>query len=169
MRLEIDRPVTEARLQLVELGGRTAHDLGFGRISGQMLVYLYLHDGECSLDQIGEELGLSKAAVSTTARQLEALGMIRQVWRRGDRRNYYRTADNLGAALQQGLLGFMRRRLEAAGAEMDQVQKLLDESRRAGGADQDLEFVAGRVGRARVLRERVARILGSRIIRLLAR
>lgn len=32
----------DLRMRLVEEGGRAAQDLGFGRIPGQILVYLYL-------------------------------------------------------------------------------------------------------------------------------
>ena len=60
--------ITIARTRLVETGGRTSQDLGFGRIVGQVLVYLYLQPKECSLDVLEQELGLSKASVSVAAR-----------------------------------------------------------------------------------------------------
>ena len=159
----------EARERLVELGGRTAQDLGLGRIAGQLLVYLYFQPNECSLDQIETDLGLSKAAVSTSARQLEAFGLIRQVWRRGDRRNYYRTADNLGVALQQGMMALVRSKVEAAAGEMDDIRRLLEEARREEGGNTGLAFLRERLDRANTLRARVAGLLGSRIWRLLVR
>lgn len=166
--VELD-PAVEARERLVELGGRTAQDLGLGRIAGQLLAYLYFQPAECSLDQIEEDLGLSKAAVSTAARQLEAFGLIRQVWKRGDRRNYYRTADNLGVALQQGLMALVRTKLDAAGAEMDEIRALLEEGRRADKLNGDLSFLQDRLKRANTLRERLAALLNSRIVRFLVR
>lgn len=164
-------PAEEARERLVELGGRTAQDLGLGRIAGQLLVYLYFKPAECSLDEIEQDLGLSKAAVSTTARQLEAFGLIRQVWRRGDRRNYYRTADNLGVALQQGLMTLVRNKIEAAAGEMDEIQKLIAAHQRVekDEAAEDLVFLRDRLQRANVLRGRLAGLLGSRLWRLLVR
>ena len=169
MKTEEINLAADIRLRLVEVGGRTSQDLGLGRILGQMLVYLYLWDGECSLDQIGDELGLSKAAVSIAARQLESLGLVRRVWKRGDRRSYYRTADDLGSALQQGLLGLIRRKMDSAAIELDQSNQLLIESGAAENGDPELRFLAGRVKRAKVLRDRVAKILGSRILQLLVR
>ncbi len=160
---------SEARERLVELGGRTAQDLGLGRIAGQLLAYLYFQPAECSLDQIEQDLGLSKAAVSTAARQLEAFGLIRQVWKRGDRRNYYRTADNLGVAMQQGLMALVRSKLEAAGAEMDEIRSLIDEARRAERDASDLAFLHDRLKRANTLRERLAALLNSRIVKYLVR
>jgi hypothetical protein len=39
MKTELESPATEARRKLEELGGRTAQDLGLGRIVVQLLVY----------------------------------------------------------------------------------------------------------------------------------
>ena len=154
----------EVRQRLAAAGGRTSYDLGLGRIVGQMLVYLYLWDGDCSLDQIAEELGLSKAAVSVSARQLEHLGMLRRTWREGDRRKYYRTVDNVGVALRQGLLGILRSKLEAMAGELDAAHAALAAGARA---DAELTFLAGRVKRAKVLRDRAQQMLGHPLLALL--
>lgn len=159
------RPLArDIRRRLAAAGGRTSHDLGLGRIVGQMVVYLYLWDGDCSLDQIAAELGLSKAAVSVAARQLEHLGMIRRTWREGDRRKYYRTVDNIGVALQQGLLSILRSKIEAMAGELDTAHAALA----AGGrADTELQFLSGRVKRAKVLRDRAHKVLGHPLLKLL--
>ena len=159
------RPLArDVRRRLAAAGGRTSHDLGVGRIVGELLVYLYLWDGDCSLDQIAEDLGLSKAAVSVSARQVEHLGLIRRTWRTGDRRKYYRTVDNVGVALRQGLLGLLRSKIEAMAGELDAAHAAL----RAGGrADAELQFLSGRVKRAKVLRDRAAQMLGHPLLSLL--
>ena len=43
--------------RLVQAGGATSQDLGLGRTLGQVLVFLYLTDGECPLDRIEADLG----------------------------------------------------------------------------------------------------------------
>ena len=96
------------RRRLVEIGGSVAQDFGMGRVVGQVLTELYLRDGPCSLDELVSDLGLSKAAVSIATRRLEALGLVRRAWRPGDRRLYYRTADNIAVALRQGFLAQAR-------------------------------------------------------------
>jgi DNA-binding transcriptional regulator GbsR (MarR family) len=158
----------EARMRLVEIGGRTAQDLGLGRIVGEILVYLYLQEAECSLDRIEEDLRLSKAAVSTAARQLESLGLLRRVWKRGDRKSYYRTAETMAAALQQGLLGLVRQKADAMAAELERVEALLAEPG-AKEDGKDLAFLRGRVQRARVLDQRLSKILRSPLLRIFAR
>ena len=153
-------------MRLVEVGGRTSQDLGLGRILGQILVYLYLTEGECSLDQIGEELGLSKAAVSVAARQLESLGLVRRVWKRGDRKNYYRTADNIATALQQGLLAFVRQKIQGTTTELDYVNNMLEKAVENSNTDADTQFLYNRVKRARQLRDRVGRVLESPLLKI---
>jgi len=156
----------EARRRLVELGGRTADDLGLGRIVGQILVYLYLRESERSLDEIGDDLGLSKAAVSVAVRQLESLGLVRRVWRKGDRRKYYRTADDIASALQQGLLAVVRQKLQVVSAELARVQDMLDEAGSVTADEQDVAFLAGRVKRTRELQRRAEKVLNSPLLKI---
>ena len=156
----------EVRANLVELGGRTAQDLGFSRIAGQILVFLYLKDGDCPLEQIEEELGLSKASVSIAARQLESMGLLKRCWRPGDRRSFYRTADNLGDVFREGMVAVLRRKLDQAGGDLlDALSKL----EQVQDEDGEINFLAGRVKRAKSLRDRADRLLNSRIVKYFIR
>lgn len=147
------------------MGGRTAQDLGLGRILGQIVVHLYLKDGDCSQDEIVHDLGLSKASVSIATRQLENLGAIRRTWRKGDRKAYYRSADNIATALQQGLMTFVGQRMHALASELDRANDLMEEESRSSKADPDSRFVHGRVQRARALRDKAAGLLSSPILK----
>lgn len=153
------------RVRLIGLGGKTSQDLGLGRIVGQILVYLYLHETECSLDQIGHDLGLSKAAVSIAARQLENLGLLRRIWKKGERKIYYRTADDLGSALQQGLFTFLNQKIQSTAGELDYVNQKLEEALKNPDAGPETQFVYNRVKRAKVLRDKVASLLENPIIK----
>jgi len=157
----------EARLRLVEAGGLAAHDLGFGRLLGQIVVYLYLSDGERSLDQIEADLGVSKAAASGATRQLESLGLLRRCWRKGDRKVYYRTADNLGDVFRDGMVALMRRKVEAISSELENTEKNIRDADCV--ADHELKFLASRIKRAKDLSGRAGKLLNSRMLRLLAR
>ena len=154
--------------RLVQAGGATSQDLGLGRALGQVLVYLYLTDGECPLDRLEADLGLSKASVSIATRQLAHLGLVRRVWRQGDRKRYYRTAENIGAALQEGALALLRRKFEAAGAALDDALDLLHKS--AGTMDEtEWNFLNGRLNRSRQLHKRFRALLSNPVVRLLTR
>ena len=149
----------DARNRLIEAGGRTAQELGLGRIVGQMLVYLYLTDGDCSLNRIGEDLELSKASVSIAARQLESMGLLRRSWKKGDRKNYFRTAENFETALRQGLLVFLFQKIQTVGLELNQANELLNNEAKKNDIDADTHFVYGRVKRAKRLNDQITGLL----------
>ncbi len=161
--------LTEVRTRLIETGGSTSQELGAGRIVGQVLVCLYLQEQECSLDAIGDDLGLSKASISIAVRQLEQLGLVRKVWKKGDRKNYYKSADNIGNALQQGLLSIVRQKVQLFGGELDAGLLLLDNATVAENEQQDLKFLQQRVGRAKKLQNRLDAVLGNPLVRLLTK
>ena len=153
------------RKRLTEVGGRTAQDLGLGRIVGQLLVHLYLSPVECPLDDIARDLGLSKAAVSIAARQLESLGLLRRSWKAGDRKTYYRTADDIATALHQGLLILVRNTMGLLAAELKQAETELKSDKTGTEA----EFMLGRVKRAKKLRDTAMAVLENPVVKLLTR
>ena len=70
------------------------HD-GLPPIAGRIFALLLLSEESRSLDQLSDELRVSKASASTNARLLARFGLIEPVRRSGSRRDYYRTADDL--------------------------------------------------------------------------
>ena len=161
--------VKEARMRLVEVGGKTSQDLGAGRIVGQILVFLYLQEKECSLDAIGEELGLSKASVSIAVRQLEQLGLARKVWKTGDKRNYFKSADNIANALQQGVLSLVRQKIQLFGGELDATLEIVKNIPEESPALDEVAFLTQRIERAKKLQKGLDRVLGNPLVRLLTR
>lgn len=155
----------QVRRRLTEVGGRTAQDLGLGRIVGQILVHLYLRPQEQSLDDIAKDLELSKAAVSIAARQLESLGLLRRSWKAGDRKSYYRTTEDIATALHQGLLMMVRNKMNLLATELQQAESELKPA--AGSTDAD--FIMGRVKRARKLRDTAMGVLENPLVKLLTR
>lgn len=157
----------QARAQLIETGGRTSQDLGAGRIVGQVLVHLYLQESECSLDGIGDALGLSKASVSIAVRQLEQLGLARKVWKSGDKRNYYKSADNIANALQQGVLRLVRQKVQIFGGELDCSLELMNELPEDTPSKAEIDFLKKRMQRAKKLQSGLERVLGNPLVQLL--
>ncbi len=161
-----EKKTTEARLRLTEAGARISQELGGGRIVGQVLVYLYLQQVAQSLDSIGEALSLSKASISIAVRQLEQLGFVRRVWVIGDRKKYYRSADNIGSSIQQGLLSVLRQKIALFGGELDSALCLLDSQKID---NEDIQFLRQRIGRAKKLQSILVKLLGSPLVSFLAK
>jgi len=157
--------IQEVRTRLIEMAGRTTQDLGMGRIIGQVLGDIYMTEGDSSLDDIGRHLGLSKAAISIAARQLESLGLLQRIWKKDDRKNYYRIVDHLGVALRQGVLELVRGKIRAAGAELDHAEELLLQA--GNGTNGEIKFLQARLSRARQLRHRATRILNNPVMKML--
>lgn len=67
---------------------------GFPRIAGRIFGLLIMSDVELSLDEIATTVDASKASASVNTRMLEDKGLIDRVSRTGDRRDYYRIADD---------------------------------------------------------------------------
>ena len=67
---------------------------GFPRIAGRIMGFLLLHEGPYTLDELAEELQISKTSASTNARLLEQHGIIERVVKAGDRRDFYHLGEN---------------------------------------------------------------------------
>ncbi|HEX6940970.1 MAG TPA: MarR family transcriptional regulator [Longimicrobiales bacterium] len=106
--------------EFIERLGIVAEEHGIPRIGARLLGYLLLQDAPRSLDQLAEDLQVSKASVSINARWLEQLGLVERSSSPGDRRDYYRIGDEPW----ERIYGVMRVRLQrmhdvlAAGREM---------------------------------------------------
>lgn len=59
------------------------------RVGGQIYALLFIADEPLSLDEIAERLGVSKSNVSVNIRMLEDYNLVRKVWIKGSRRDYY--------------------------------------------------------------------------------
>ncbi len=158
-------PVQAVRARLIEAGGRLAQDFGFNRVAGKVLACLYLTDGAASLDAVESDLHLSKAAVSLACTQLERMGLIHRVRHVGDRKRYYRSADDIGSALRNGILTFARSKMAVMETQLQQADVALE----GLGKESSVLFLAARVARMRELNRRTGRLLESPLLRLFAK
>ena len=101
----------EVRMRLVEIGGGMAQDLGLGRVVGQILACLYLSDGERSLDEMGDELGLlnDHTYASHPEHAADSRWMHRPAmdWARVEKRH---DPDTIEGRIYSGLIGILRTR-----------------------------------------------------------
>lgn len=79
----------ERTATFIERMGLLAEEDGLPRIAGRIFAYLLVTPGECSLDEIANALGVSRASVSTDTRRLAQLGLVERRSRPADRRDFY--------------------------------------------------------------------------------
>ena len=59
------------------------------KVGGQIYALLFLSEEPLSLDDISDRLAVSKSNVSINIRMLEDVGLVRKVWVKGSRKDYY--------------------------------------------------------------------------------
>ncbi len=68
---------------------------GFKRNMGRVWTLLYLSGEPLGADVLRERLQLSAGAISMTLSELSRWGVVRKVWRQGDRHDYYQAESSL--------------------------------------------------------------------------
>ena len=79
----------EIREGIMEAMGRITSFWGFSKIMGQVYGLLYLSFKPLTLDEMADSLAVSKGNVSINIRTLERWNMVKPVWVKGDRKDYY--------------------------------------------------------------------------------
>lgn len=89
--------------------GHAAEADGMSPIASRLFALLLLSDEPRSLDELAEELGVSKASVSTDARRLLDKGVVERVSRAHDRHDYYELAPDFYGQLVRSRLARWRK------------------------------------------------------------
>ncbi|HET6568347.1 MAG TPA: MarR family transcriptional regulator [Rhodothermales bacterium] len=110
-----------ARDFIERMGLMAERDGMFSRIAGRMLGFFMLDGKPHSLDDIAEQLQISKASASTNARFLEQMGVLERCSSFGDRRDFYR----LGDSPWEDLFDVARHRMENVLRLVDNTASLL--------------------------------------------
>jgi len=155
--------VYKARREMMEAAGRTAHSFGVNPLLGNLYMHLYLSPEAQSLDEIVEDMGVSKASVSIACRQLAQWGAIKRVWKQGDRKDYYHAVSDLRGIIENGLLTEINRKLDSASLQIEECRRILKEE--APGDPETSEFIEERLNEADKYRTKVSSILNNPIVR----
>lgn len=121
----MNRNLLKARDNIIESAGRTTQNFGLGRIIGQLYALLFFSLEPMSLDEMAEELKVSKGSVSTNIRELEKWGAARQVWVKGDRKDYYEAEVDYMKILRNGVLPFIRGKLSSSTTATSESRELV--------------------------------------------
>jgi DNA-binding transcriptional regulator GbsR (MarR family) len=115
---------------------------GFPKGMGAIFGVLYLSPTPLSLDEIVQETGLTKGAVSTEIRALARMGLVHRSSKLGDRKDYYEAEVDFYAAVRSILK-------ERQNSEFDRavrsVKETLTEMEENWVEDEDWNFVYERV------------------------
>jgi DNA-binding transcriptional regulator GbsR (MarR family) len=115
---------------------------GFPKGMGAIFAVLYLSPTPLSLDEIAQQTGLTKGAISTEIRALARIGLVHRSSRLGDRKDYYEAESDFYAAIRSILKGRQNSEFDRA---VGSVRETLETMEANWVDDEEWNFVYERV------------------------
>src|SRR5512146_1280447 len=115
-------PTTDTVQQFVEAWGSMGALWGINRSVARVHALLMATDAPLSLDDIAEQLQISKGNASMSLRELRNFGVVRQVEAPGDRRDFYVTEPDVWTMFFRILRERKRREFDPA---LEAIHRLL--------------------------------------------
>ena len=113
-----------------------SHFWGFPKGVGAIFASLYLSSAPLSLDELVEQSGLTKGAVSTDVRALARLGLVHRSSKLGDRKDYYEAETDFYKAIRAILGERQNREFDSA---VRSVRETLEKLKVAKGSVDEAE------------------------------
>ena len=125
----------EVKEEFVQGAGGIAGSLigMLNRVSGQIYALLFLSPKPLSLDDLVEELGVSKGSVSINIRLLEDYQLVKKVWVKGSRKDFYQAVDALPRTVVKEFFDKIHRNIE------DSLDMIKDCQHKLDGAEENID------------------------------
>jgi DNA-binding transcriptional regulator GbsR (MarR family) len=109
--------------EFVESMGLVFQADGLPRIAGRILGFLTIRDDAHSLQELADQLEVSRGSVSTNTRLLEQFGMIERIAKSGDRQGFYRLAAEAFPNVLSGAIQRMTKARQIIQKAVDRIPK----------------------------------------------
>ncbi|MBP1916733.1 DNA-binding transcriptional regulator GbsR (MarR family) [Lederbergia galactosidilyticus] len=86
--------LNKARERIIETIAQNIHLYGLTPSAGRLYGMMFFQRKPITLDEMKEELGMSKTSMSTTVRALSDLKMVERVWKKGVRKDLYQVEED---------------------------------------------------------------------------
>ena len=100
------------------------HKMGYSTLMGKIVALLLLSPGPLSLDEICEQLEMSKGPVSQITRRLRDHHLIEKFWVPGERKDYYRATGDIFGQAFRNYRSSMRRNRDMAKSFITSAQSM---------------------------------------------
>ena len=94
------QPLNKIKKDFTEGLSQISRFWGFPKGMGAIFAVLYLSPTALSLDEVVQETGLTKGAISTEIRALARMGLVHRSTKLGDRKDYYTAESDFYAAIR---------------------------------------------------------------------
>ncbi len=98
---------------------------GLNNIMAQLYAVLYMNNKPMSLTDMLNRLKISKGSVSVNIRALERYGVVRKVWVKGSRRDYYEAEQNISKVIMDRVKSMAQGRLSEIEDMLDSTSEAL--------------------------------------------
>ncbi len=119
--MPMNKEMNQIRRDFTEGLSQISRFWGFPKGVGALFAALYLSPAPLSLDELVQQSGLTKGAVSTNVRALARMGLVHRSARLGDRKDYYEAEADFYKAIRS-ILG------ERQNREFDRAVRSVDET-----------------------------------------
>ena len=119
--------ITKIKKDFIEGLSEISRFWGFPKGMGAIFAVLYLSPTALSLDEIVEETGLTKGAISTEIRALARMGLVHRSSRLGDRKDYYEAEADFYAAIRSILKERQNSEFDRAIRSVKETLKTMEE------------------------------------------
>jgi DNA-binding transcriptional regulator GbsR (MarR family) len=136
------KPLQQIRKEFTQGLSQISRFWGFPKGMGAIFGVLYLSPTPLSLDEIVQETGLTKGAVSTEIRALARMGLVHRSSKLGDRKDYYEAEADFYAAVRSLLKERQNSEFDRAVRSVKETLEMMEEN---WVEDEEWEFVYERV------------------------
>lgn len=136
--------LTQLKQDFTESLSQISRFWGFPKGMGAIFAVLYLSSTPLSLDEIVEQTGLTKGAVSTEVRTLARMGLVHRSSKLGDRKDYYEAESDFYASIRSILKERQNSEFDRALRSVRETLEKL-ESGSVSGSEAEVQFVYERV------------------------
>ena len=131
----MDENLAKARDNFVEGIGYLVSTVGLNRVIGQLYAILFLSNEPLCLDDMAETLRISKGNASVNIRELEKLGVVRKVWVKGSRRDFYEAELDLEKMIKSGIVEAVKRRMDMILETVVRTENLIEKAKGMNGEE----------------------------------
>ncbi len=156
----MDKDLIKAQENLVQGMGQAATFWGYNRVLGGIYGLLYLGQKPLSLEEIADRLEVSKGNVSVNIRECERLGMVKKVWVKGDRRDFYEADPNLWSVVRRITRERQKKEFDFAMSMVTDSLLLIDE---ADAESKEVKFAKQRLERMSSFFKRINAMISALI------
>jgi len=140
----VSKNISQLKQDFTEGLSQISRFWGFPKGMGAIFAVLYISPVPLSLDEIVEQTGLTKGAISTEVRTLARMGLVHRSSKLADRKDYYEAESNFYKSIRSILKERQNSEFDSAIRSVQETLKEL-ESGSVSGDEAEVQFVHERI------------------------